>query len=161
MTTVYIGLGSNLGNSQAIVQSAFTELAALTRSKLLNKSACYQSVPLGDVSQPAYINAVASLETELTAEQLLDKLFSIEKKYGRDRSREQRWGARLLDLDLLLYGDENIITERLTTPHPELQNRDFVLYPLFEIAPELEIPRLGKISSLLEQCDNRGLNIIN
>jgi 2-amino-4-hydroxy-6-hydroxymethyldihydropteridine diphosphokinase len=110
---------------------------------------------MGPQDQPEYINAVASLETNLQAEALLDALQAIEQAQGR--VRDERWGPRTLDLDILLYGDEVIDSDRLTIPHPGLSEREFVLYPLYELAPDLMIPGLGSLASLYQHCDANGI----
>jgi 2-amino-4-hydroxy-6-hydroxymethyldihydropteridine diphosphokinase len=109
------------------------------------------------VVQPDYINAVALLETRLPAQALLRALFAIEESQGRTRRTGERWASRTLDLDLLLYGDEVYSDAQLTIPHPELVRRDFVLYPMFEIAPDLVIPGVGRLRDCLQRCPERGL----
>ena len=153
----YIGLGSNLDHPEDQVRQAFLELAALPGSHIVACSGLYRSRPLGPQDQPPYINAVAVLETVLSPQRLLAALQGIESAHGRVRT-EQRWGPRPLDLDLLLYGALECHTERLTVPHPGLPQRDFVLYPLLEVAGgDLRIPRLGSLQSLVAQCPSRGL----
>jgi len=149
--TAYIGLGSNLENPRDQVTRALEELAAIPETTLIDASSLYRSAPIGPEGQPDYINAVARLKTRLSPLQLLDALQTIEDAHGR--VREERWGARTLDLDLLLYGEQHIQHERLTVPHPEMHRRAFVLVPLAEIAPELEIPAKGGVMSLLERCE--------
>lgn len=135
----YIGLGSNLGDSLHTLESALTCLTQHAKITLLQVSSFYQSKPHGPKDQPDYINAVAEITTELGAIELLDTLQQIENTHHRKRTA-QRWGPRTLDLDLLLYGDRCIHTERLTVPHPRIEERDFVLYPLAEITPTLTFP---------------------
>ncbi len=134
----YIGLGSNLEAPVNQVETAITELARIRQSRLLRSSSLYRSAPLGPTDQPDYINAVAALQTSLLADELLTELQQLENSH--QRVREERWGPRTLDLDLLLYGDEIIKSERLTVPHPGLSERNFVLVPLLEIAPDLILP---------------------
>lgn len=141
MTVVYIGLGSNMDHPQHQVTAALSELACLPDTALLQTSSLYQSAPLGPQEQPDFINAVASLETALTAEALLDALQQIEQNHARVRTTH--WGPRTLDLDILLYGDMSIKTQRLTVPHPEMIRRSFVLEPLLELAPLIDIPGVG------------------
>jgi 2-amino-4-hydroxy-6-hydroxymethyldihydropteridine diphosphokinase len=141
MTVVYIGLGSNMDRPQHQVTTALAELAHLPDTTLLKASRLYRSAPLGPQDQPDYINAVASVETTLTAETLLDVLQQIEQQHRRVRTTH--WGPRTLDLDILLYGNMSIRTPRLTVPHPEMARRCFVLEPLLEINPEVDIPGLG------------------
>jgi len=160
MTHVYIGLGSNLDNPAAQLSKAITRLEDLPASDYLKCSAYYQSKPVGPQDQPDYVNAVAMLDTDLTALTLLDHLHAIEDQQGRVRGGE-RWGPRILDLDLLLYGDEQINEDRLIVPHPEMHKRGFVLYPLSEIAPDLEIPGRGPVTELLRYIDSNSINTIN
>lgn len=133
MSTVsYIGLGSNLGDSLQILTEAVHKLAALGAVKI---SKLYQSPPMGPQDQPYYLNAVVQLKTELAPMALLDELQRFEQESGRVRLR--RWGERTLDLDLLIYGQEQIQNERLTVPHIGVLERDFVLIPLLDLDPEL------------------------
>ncbi|AZS51370.1 2-amino-4-hydroxy-6-hydroxymethyldihydropteridine diphosphokinase [Entomomonas moraniae] len=152
---VYIGLGSNLENPVEQVKEALRELAYLPESTLVKQSSIYCSDSLLD-GQPQYINAVACLETALTPECLLDHLQRIENSHGRER--KEKWGARTLDLDIILYGKKQINTDRLTVPHSQLALRSFVLIPLAEIAPRLSIPRYGAMASLLEDCPSQNLH---
>ena len=151
MTRAYIGIGSNLSEPQHQVRQAIDELGKLRMTRLLACSSLYSSAPMGPVDQPDYINAVAVLLTELSAHELFDELLSIETAHGRIRS-DERWGPRTLDLDLLLYGDDAIEDKRLTVPHPGLLQRNFVLYPLMEIDPELNIPGYGAIEAAVLDC---------
>jgi 2-amino-4-hydroxy-6-hydroxymethyldihydropteridine diphosphokinase len=151
----YIGLGSNLDDPEAQIGTALQQLADLERGCLLNASSLYCSPPMGPGNQPDYINAVALLRTTLVAEELLDTLLAIELQHARVRG--QHWGPRTLDLDLLLYGQIVINSTRLTVPHPGIAERNFVLYPLAEIAPLLVIPGLGSVQTLLAQCPDTGL----
>lgn len=148
--TVYIGIGSNLNEPIQQVELAFIELQNLTNSSLVKRSTLYRSFPLGSANQPNYINAVARLSTFLSAIELLDKLQAIENKQGRVRTSE-KWGARTLDLDILLYDNQQIETERLSIPHPGIYERAFVLYPLYECVPDLVLPNGQKIYDLLKQ----------
>ncbi len=156
----YIGLGGNLGDPAAHLQRALDQLARLPGSRLAACSSCYRSRPLQapgvPEDQPDYLNAVACLETELAPLTLLDALQTIEADHGRLRDG-RRWAPRPLDLDLLLYADQRIHHPRLTVPHPGIAERDFVLHPLAELAPELEIPGLGPVQALLRRCPSRGL----
>ena len=153
---VYIGLGSNLENPEFQVKTAIEALARLPLSRLQSRSSLYLSAPMGPKDQPDYLNAVVELRTELDPEALLDQLQAIERAQGR--VRVQHWGPRTLDLDILLYGEDEIATERLTIPHPGIAERNFVLYPLAEINGQLDIPGLGRVQSLLEQCQRSGLS---
>ena len=135
MTIAYVGIGSNLDDPQAHATRAFDELAALPRTRLKARSALYRSAPVGYADQPDFINAVASLDTELSAEKLLQGMQAIEQRHGRKRTFAN--APRTLDLDLLLYGDEKIQQPNLVVPHPRMHERAFVLKPLLEIAPDL------------------------
>jgi len=139
----YIGLGSNLDDPPAQIRRAFELLETIPGTQVTSRSSLYVSAPFGSVEQPDFINAVAELSTYLDAPALLLQLQKIEQSQGRIRGR--RWGPRVLDLDLLVYGDEEIDSPQLSVPHPGIAKRNFVLLPLREIAPELEIPRLGRI----------------
>jgi len=153
MTTAvrcYIGLGSNLDNPLKHVEQAFSELAELDSCRLVKASPIYRSAPVGPQDQPDFINAVAEIETTLEAHVLLDQLQDIEQKH--QRIRERHWGPRTLDLDLLLYGNSQINTERLCVPHAFMHERSFVLYPLADIAPDLIMPNDVTLSSLLVAC---------
>jgi len=152
---VYIGLGSNLAEPLLQLQRALTALAELPQTSLLASSSFYRSAPMGPQDQPDFVNAVAALATMLSAEDLLDRLQAIETAQGRVRSRH--WGPRTLDLDLLLYGDTCLQGPRLTLPHARLAERNFVLYPLAELAPDLILPDGRALSSLLAQCSRAGL----
>jgi 2-amino-4-hydroxy-6-hydroxymethyldihydropteridine diphosphokinase len=156
----YIGLGSNLADPQAQLAKAVEALRTLPQSRLTAFSRLYRSRPMGPADQPDYINAVAMLDTRLKAEALLDALQAIETTQGRVRG-PQRWGPRTLDLDLLLYGAEVIDSERLQVPHPGLAERNFVLYPLADIAPELVLPDGRSLWQLLAGCSANGLEVID
>ncbi len=151
----FIGLGSNLDEPEAQLQRALEALAELPASRLLGGSRLYRSAPMGPQDQPDYINAVALIDTALGPHALLDALQAIENAQGRVRTR--RWGERTLDLDLLLYADEVIADERLSVPHPGIAERNFVLYPLAELAPELILPDGRALTELLAACSDEGL----
>jgi 2-amino-4-hydroxy-6-hydroxymethyldihydropteridine diphosphokinase len=156
MKPAYIALGSNQGEPEMQLRKAVFALSALPRSRLDQVSSVYRSAAVGPGTQPDYLNAVARLQTELPAIALLDALQEIEREQGRVRS--VRWGPRTLDLDLLLYARETITSPRLTVPHPRMQQRHFVLYPLCEISSEnLLLPDGTALSALLHQCSQRGL----
>lgn len=146
----YIGLGSNLEQPIEQVSSAIEELALLPETELLTTSALYRSAPVGPQDQPDFINAVAQIETSLSPLSLLDKLQELEQNH--QRVRERHWGPRTLDLDILLYGDLTINNDRLTVPHAFMHERSFVLYPLSEISPGLQMPNGENLSSLLVAC---------
>ncbi len=156
MDKVFIGLGSNLDNPLSQLKKAIEYLKQLKLLSVINVSDFYSSPPMGPQDQPDYINAVIEVATTLDAEQLLDELQQIEHMQGRER--KQRWGARTLDLDILLYGNEVINTERLTVPHSGISERNFVLYPLRDLVDEnFEIPKSGSISELLKACPMAGV----
>ncbi len=142
----YIGLGANLGDAVAAVQSALQQLAVLPASVLLARSSLYRSAPL-DAQGPPFINAVALLRTALPPLQLLAELQRIE--LGAGRLRPYRNAPRTLDLDILLYGSTVGASPTLTLPHPRLHLRRFVLWPLSELAPQLQVPGLGPLQGLL------------
>jgi len=143
----YIGLGSNLEQPVDQLQRALPELNQIPGSSLQASSSLYLSSPMGSTDQPDYVNSVAILHTELPPMGLLDELQRIEQAHGRIRT--QHWGPRTLDLDLLLYGDKILQNDRLRVPHPGIGERSFVLLPLAELAPDLQIPGLGAVSEVL------------
>jgi 2-amino-4-hydroxy-6-hydroxymethyldihydropteridine diphosphokinase len=156
LTTAYIGLGSNLEAPVTQIKSARLGILEVEGIKERAFSNLYASAPMGPQDQPEYVNAVMAVETDLPPLDLLHALQAIEKAHGRVRG-EQRWGARTLDLDLLLYGDQQIDLPELTVPHPGIAERPFVLYLLLECDPDLVIPGKGKVSELLTQCPRAGL----
>lgn len=154
--TAYLGLGSNLGESAASLLGARALIAGLDSVRESAFSSLYRSAPMGPADQPDYVNAVMAVTTHLAPLALLHKLQAIENEFGRVRTGE-RWGPRTLDLDILVFGEQIIATAELTVPHPGVGLREFVLYPLCEIAPELNIPGLGRVDQLTRQCPRRGL----
>ena len=146
----YIGLGSNLDAPREQVSRALQELATLPQSRLLAHSSLYRSDPMGPPDQPDYINAVALLESTLDADSLLTQLQTLERLHQRVRAGH--WGPRTLDLDLLLYGDQKIRSERLSVPHPGMRERNFVLWPLAELSPGLQLPDGSRLAELLTEC---------
>lgn len=155
LVPAYVGVGSNLGDSQAHVLSAFAALAALPETRLVARSRLYRTRPFGPVPQDDFINAAAGLLTSLDATQLLGEIRRIEAAAGRVRT--ERWGPRVLDLDLLVFGDEHIQTPELTVPHPGIASRGFVLAPLADIAPTLHVPGAGRVESLLRALPDDGI----
>lgn len=153
--SVYIGLGSNLDNPQAHIERALSELACLPNSQLLASSALYRSCAIGPGDQPDYINAAALISTQLSPLALLDQLQMLE--HGHQRIRTEHWGPRTLDLDILLMDDRVINSERLTVPHPYLTQRNFVLYPLADITPDLVLPCGTTLNQLLARNPFIGL----
>ena len=146
MPRIFVGLGSNLGDRERNLREAVERLRKIGVVRL---STLRDTDPVGVADQPNFLNAVAELSSELPARELLDRLLEIERELGRDRGKEERWGPRTIDLDLLLYGDEVIDEPGLTVPHPHLAERRFVLEPLHELAPELVLPDGRRIKDLL------------
>ncbi|MCK6262363.1 2-amino-4-hydroxy-6-hydroxymethyldihydropteridine diphosphokinase [Vibrio sp. ZSDE26] len=157
MVTVYIAIGSNLADPVGQANGAIEALKKLPKSTLLSVSSLYSSTPMGPQDQPDYINAVAAVETQLTPLELLDCTQTIELEQGRVR-KDERWGPRTLDLDIILYGNDVIDSERLIVPHYGMKEREFVLYPLAEIAPNLTLPDGTELQDLLESVDRNGLS---
>jgi len=153
---IYIGLGSNLQHPIGQLRIALGRLESIPGSRLIRYSSLYRTRPLGPTDQPDFVNAVALLDTTLAPLVLLDALQEMERQQGRVRTGE-RWGPRTLDLDLLLYDDWHIESSRLRVPHPGLHLRAFVLYPLAEIAADLEVPGLGSVVRLRDVCDPLGI----
>lgn len=143
----YIGLGSNLQGPCGQLESAFDLLASIPKTRSIARSSLYRSAPFGGIEQPDFVNAVASLLTRLSARQLLAELQAIETRRGRDHGAA-RWGPRVLDLDLLVYGRQRIDEPGLVVPHPGIAERNFVSLPLLEVAPGLEIVGLGRLATL-------------
>lgn len=168
---VYIGLGSNLNDPVEQISMAIEALSELPATTFCARSSLYRSAPMAtdtslvatpdqtyDREQPDYINAVVCLNTYLPALALLDSLQEIEKRQGKQQDPDGlRWAPRTLDLDLLLYGEALIDHPRLQVPHPGLAEREFVLHPLYEIAPDLNLPDGSALAKLLETCPMRGM----
>ncbi|ELY3541835.1 2-amino-4-hydroxy-6-hydroxymethyldihydropteridine diphosphokinase [Cronobacter turicensis] len=152
MTLAFIALGSNLAEPLSQVNNALAALARIPHSRIVATSSFYRTPPLGPQDQPDYLNAAVALETTLSAEALLDNTQRIELEQGRVRKAE-RWGPRTLDLDIMLFGDATINTERLTVPHYDMKNRAFMLLPLSEIAPALRFPDGERLADMLERLD--------
>jgi 2-amino-4-hydroxy-6-hydroxymethyldihydropteridine diphosphokinase len=150
LARAYIGLGSNLGDPLTQLRAAVAELAALPRARLASCSAPYRSAPVGFTDQPDFVNAACRLDTALTPPELLAALLAIERRRGR--VRERAGGPRTLDLDLLLYDGLCLDRPGLRLPHPRMHERAFVLYPLHEIEPGLELPGHGPVAALLAAC---------
>jgi 2-amino-4-hydroxy-6-hydroxymethyldihydropteridine diphosphokinase len=155
----YVGVGSNLEEPRTQVLRAFDALERLPLTQLVARSRLYHTPPFGEVVQPRFVNAVAGLLTRLTPEDLLDALRNLERQLGREPPRE-RWGPRVIDLDLLVAGRETRATDALQLPHPGIAQRDFVLYPLADIAPDLEVPGLGRVARLRDAVRNRGVELL-
>ena len=160
MDNVFIGLGSNLENPLSQLKQAITHIKKTNGIELEAVSHFYSSQPMGPQDQPDFINAVINISTSLEPELLLDELQRIENEQGR--VRKERWGARTLDLDILLYGKEVIISERLTVPHSGISERNFVLYPLQDlVSGDFMIPNKGTISELIANCPEAGIKRIS
>jgi len=154
----YVGIGSNLDDPERQVHAALEALAGLPATLRISHSATLRNPALGPQPQPEFVNAVAALLTQLPPVELLDALLAVERRQGRDRSGTLRWGPRRIDLDLLVYGDLRLDTERLVVPHPGIARRNFVLFPLLEIAPAMRIPGLGpvwRLAAALKQEEQR------
>ena len=148
MTRAYVGLGANLGERERTLRAAVDALAAEQGIEVLAVSSLRETDPVGVGEQPPFLNGAVALETTLAARELLEVLLSVEHRFGRVRGPGEH-GPRTLDLDLLLYGDEQIDEPGLTVPHPRLQERRFVLEPLAELAPSLMVPGRGPVESML------------
>jgi len=151
----FVALGSNLVEPEAQVTQAFIALTRLPQTRLLAQSSLYRSAPVGYAEQPDFINAVALIETEIAAHDLLQSLLEIERDFGR--IRDFRNAPRTLDLDLLLYGELTLHEAGLTLPHPRMHERAFVLLPLLEIAPDCAIPGRGLAADWLAQVDGQAI----
>src|SRR6187399_1624506 len=152
----YIGIGSNLGDSLARVGAAFEAIAGIERTRLVARSRLYRTRPFGPVEQDDFINGVAGVLTQLSATALFEALRAIETAAGRVRA--ERWGPRTLDLDLLIFADQRINEEALTVPHPGIAERGFVLAPLHDIAPTLQVPGVGSVEELLRRLPDDGIS---
>jgi 2-amino-4-hydroxy-6-hydroxymethyldihydropteridine diphosphokinase len=148
VTRAFVGLGANLGERERTLRAAVDSLGGEAGVEVVAVSTLRETEPVGVGEQPLYLNGAAELETTLTARELLDRLFAVERRFGRVRSPGEH-GPRTLDLDLLLYGDEVIDEPELHVPHPRLHERRFVLEPLAELAPGLVVPGRGDVESLL------------
>lgn len=155
-TAAWIGVGSNLDGPAERVRAAFDALATIPETEFVAASPLYGSAPMGPADQPDYVNAVVQLRTTLEPHALLDALQCLEAEAGRERAGE-RWGPRVLDLDLLLFGNRRIDDARLRVPHPGIAERIFVLRPLADMAPDLDIPGLGRVDELLGRVPESGL----
>jgi 2-amino-4-hydroxy-6-hydroxymethyldihydropteridine diphosphokinase len=152
----YIGIGSNLHDPRAQVLKAYDAIRSVPQVKAVALSPLFGSKPFGPVAQPDFVNAVAGILTQLAPEPLLEALRALEKSLGRTKPHE-KWGPRIIDLDLLVYGQERRTGPELTLPHPGIVERNFVLYPLAAIAPDLDVPGLGRVARLKERAAPVGL----
>jgi 2-amino-4-hydroxy-6-hydroxymethyldihydropteridine diphosphokinase len=148
----YVGLGANLGDREVTLARALELLGARPGVEVVAVSSLRETDPVGYLDQPRFVNAAATLETELAPRELLETLLEVERELGRTRDGP-RFGPRTIDLDLLLYGDETLDERGLEVPHPRLHERRFVLEPLAEIAPGLIVPGLGPVERLLAELD--------
>jgi 2-amino-4-hydroxy-6-hydroxymethyldihydropteridine diphosphokinase len=155
----YVGVGSNLDDPARQVERALAALGRIRGTKLCAESRLYRSPPLGPQDQPDFVNAAAGMLTRLSERELLGALQDIERTLGRPAKR-QRWGPRCIDLDLLLYGRSVMMSSELTLPHPGLTTRSFVLYPLADFAPDVEVPGLGTIRELARRTSSGELAIM-
>ena len=151
MTRAYVGLGANIGPRETNLVRAVDRLRATDGIEVLAVSQLRETEPVGVVDQPPFLNGAVELETALAPRELLDVLLEIERALGR--VRHERWGPRTVDLDLLVYGDEIVDEPGLSVPHPRLHERRFALEPLSELAPELDVPGLGRVSDALSALD--------
>ena len=158
-TTAYIALGGNLGDREATLRAALEKIAAHPGLELIRASRFHETAPVGGPEgQPAYLNAAAKIETVLTPRELLEALQQIESDLGRDRTREERFGPRTCDLDILLYGPQQIDQPDLTIPHPRMDARKFVLQPLAELTGDKPLPNFGvTVGELLKRLEKRSI----
>ena len=159
MTIAFLGLGSNLDGPLNQLINAVQAIETIPSTSLIQTSSFYKNRPVGPQDQPDFLNAVASIDTGLSPDVLLDYLQDIEMQQGRKRNIH--WGARTLDLDILLFGSEVINSTRLVIPHPEMYKRAFVLQPLYEIAPDLVIPGQGPLKNLVRDINTDGMQKIS
>jgi len=152
----YVGIGSNLDQPADQVQRALRALSQLPQTRLVLQSSLYGSKPMGPATQPDFVNAVAGLLTQLDMAAFFGALRALESALGREPPRV-RWGPRRIDLDLLLFDAERLDGADLTLPHPGIVQRNFVLYPLLEVAPELNVPGHGRVTELAARVDAAGI----
>ena len=157
----FVGLGGNLGDVETTLVEALWAIDGLPQTSIRAQSALYRSKPWGRGDQPDFLNGAVELQTRMTPRVLLEHLLAIEERFGRVRAKEDRWGPRTLDLDLLVFGEEVIAEPGLHVPHPRLHERAFVLVPLAEIAPSLHIVGQGKVSDLLARVDASGVEAVS
>ena len=155
----YVGVGSNLQSPARQVEAAMGLLTDVAQTRIVRTSSLYRSAPFGGIEQPDFVNAVAAVLTQLGPADLLAALHDIEAAQGRERD-DTRWGPRVLDLDLLVYSDRQVDSPELRLPHPGIGERNFVLLPLGEIAPDLVIPGLGRVASIPVNMDEPSISRI-
>jgi 2-amino-4-hydroxy-6-hydroxymethyldihydropteridine diphosphokinase len=153
----YVALGSNLDDPPEQIERAFTALAGLRESRLVARSPLYRSLPFGPVAQPDFVNAVAGMLTTLDAGAMLAELKALEQHLGRE-SPVVRWGPRRIDLDLLVHGTTRIDDPQIQVPHPGIADRAFVLAPLLDLAPDLDVPGVGRVRTLAARVDEAGMS---
>lgn len=158
MSQAFVGLGANLGDPASQIRQAIGMLDGHATLEVIATSRLYRSAPLGPPGQPDYANAVVQLDSALTAQGLMTALLEVERAMGRRRDG-QRWGPRHIDLDLLLYDNQVVAVTGLTVPHPHLHERNFVLVPLAEIAPDAEVPGHGRAAQLAAAIGSEGLRV--
>ena len=156
----FVGLGGNTGEVETTLTEAAWAIDSLPQTSVRAQSRFYRSPPWGNTEQPEFINAVVEVQTRLAPRVLLNYLLDIEIRFGRDRSEGEKWGPRAIDLDLLCYGDETLDEPGMHLPHPHIGERAFVLVPLAEIAPSLEIPGMGLVSEMRARVDATGIEPI-
>ncbi|MCG2634093.1 MAG: 2-amino-4-hydroxy-6-hydroxymethyldihydropteridine diphosphokinase [Gammaproteobacteria bacterium] len=158
-TRCYIGLGSNLDDPESQIRRACEAIKQLPETTLLRSSPLYRNPPMGPANQPEFINCAVEAESALSPLKLLHQLLQIERNQGRIRGGDgaTHWGPRQIDLDLLIYGHEQINSDELTLPHPGIHLRNFVLQPLFDLNPGLLIPGQGPVQLLLQSCNDHEL----
>ncbi|MFL6029770.1 MAG: 2-amino-4-hydroxy-6-hydroxymethyldihydropteridine diphosphokinase [Gaiellaceae bacterium] len=154
MARAFVGLGSNLGDREGTLRAAVGRLRGLAGTEVLAVSKFRDTEPVGYVDQPRFLNGAVALETDLSPQELLAALLALERTFGRNRAGVRPQGPRTLDLDLLLYGDDEIAEPGLEVPHPRLHERGFVLEPLAELDPALEVPGKGTVQALLARLDS-------
>jgi len=152
-----VGIGSNLNDPVRQVRRAIARLRELPDTTVHRVSSLYRNPPMGPPDQPDFVNAVALLQTALEPRALLNELQDIERRQGRDRRGGERWGPRRIDLDILTYGSRTIAEAGLTIPHPGIPERNFVLFPLLEVAPDLNVPGHGPVRRLAAMVDGSTL----
>jgi 2-amino-4-hydroxy-6-hydroxymethyldihydropteridine diphosphokinase len=156
VVTAFLGLGSNLGDREANISNALAEIGRLAGCELLRTSSLYETDPVGIREQPDFLNAVAEVRTDMRPREFLSTLREVERRAGRERTL--KWGPRIIDIDILLYGDELLTEDNLEIPHPEMHRRAFVLTPLAEIAPKVKHPGLNvTIQELSEKVGSEGV----
>ncbi|MBS3823512.1 MAG: 2-amino-4-hydroxy-6-hydroxymethyldihydropteridine diphosphokinase [Wenzhouxiangellaceae bacterium] len=160
MTRAFVGLGSNQGDSRRLLGRAWAALGGLPQTAVVRRSHVYRTAPVGDPDQPDFLNAIVEIETVLEPLTLLRGMQRIEIELGRTRDPDRRWGPRTIDLDLILFGHAVVREQDLTVPHPRMGERAFVLEPLAELAPDLEIPGLGRLSELRARLDASGVRVL-